>query len=280
MAGAVGVFAVLAIAGPVISSAHGNVGATGTGSVSIVASASGSANVGVVGSGRVSIQPHITGHSATTVSGRGIVKISPKITSKTGLICGTGSVCISPILSGAGMQPSFGTGKIYIRPPMVSAMVYMPPVAASGGLTVNTATGGHGKYTNFSFDGMFRLGTDYYGVNSSGIWKLAGDLDDTAVIPWKAISGVQDFDIRQQKFAHDAYVYLRQVGDVNLRTIVDEQRDVGLYVIEPDGNPGIHRRRIKMAKGVRGTAWQIEISGEGPVIIQQLELIIQQSQRV
>jgi hypothetical protein len=155
--------------------------------------------------------------------------------------------------------------------------------AVSGAVTawvVNLTTGGHSAYSNFTFNSFFRLGDDYYGCHDTlGICKLTGETDNGTAIEWEVVTPVTTFGKRNRKYVYDARVIMRANSDVNLKEIVDEQLSVDNLIAVDDGRNGIHARRIKLPKGVNGTAWQFELSGNGPADISSLDVEPLTSQR-
>lgn len=278
--GAAAIAATLTLSPPVMASGVGNVTVSGTGKIKVAVVTSASGVTCVTGTGRAIFRPKISGSVEVYTVGRGIIRIVPVVSSRSAVVSGRGSFKLDgPQLSGYWIEPSSGVGRIVTRAAMLRGRGTAQVVAPTSAVILNTATGGHGQYTNYPFTDMFRLGSDYYGVNSSGVYRLSGLLDDATEIPWIGTTGVTDFGARQKKYAPDAYIHLRQTKDVNFRTIVDEQKDRGGYVIEPDDNPGLHRRRVKLAKGLSGTDWQISVDGVGSVNIGSVEVIPLASQR-
>jgi hypothetical protein len=118
---------------------------------------------------------------------------------------------------------------------------------------VNLKTGGHAQYT--------------------------GALDGSVPVEGYAVTGVTDFGIPNKKNVPDAFLHMRAGADVELATITDEQLEVGGYTISSDDQAGLHRRRIQLARGIRGTNWQFKVSGSD-FTIKSLEVPPVTSQRV
>lgn len=130
-------------------------------------------------------------------------------------------------------------------------------------LSMNTRTYGISEYSKFNFNSFFNIGSKYYGCCSDGIFELTGDLDGTNQIAQSIIkTGVSDFESQQLKATKDCYVYIRSSGDCTLRLIINEQIDRAGYPVNYDNIDGYHRRRIKVAQGLRGTSWQTEFKNE------------------
>lgn len=122
--------------------------------------------------------------------------------------------------------------------PSLLAILADPAVAAipSGETTawcVNMTTGGHTRYTDFP------------------------DASDTAEIQAEIRVGVTDFGSVAVKYVHDLYAHCRVIdGDLTLDTITDEHVLTEGYYMEARDTAGIVRRRVKLAKGVKGMNWQ------------------------
>lgn len=143
-------------------------------------------------------------------------------------------------------------------------------------LSMNTRTYGISEYSNFNFNSFFNIGSKYYGCCSDGIFELTGDLDWTSQVAQSTIkTGVSDFGSQQLKATKDCYVYIRSSGDNTIRLIINEQTDRAGYPINYDNIDGIHRRRIKVAQGLRGTSWQTEFKNEdgSDFTLKQIDLI-------
>jgi len=129
-------------------------------------------------------------------------------------------------------------------------------------LCMNTKTNGVSTYTKYNFNSLFKIGSDYYGCSTSGLYKLVGDTDAGSEIQATLSTPVQDFDSQKLKAIRDCYAYIRSSGDTNVRLITNEQTDRSGYVLAYDNVDGIHRRRVKVAQGLRGTTWQCIITNE------------------
>lgn len=116
---------------------------------------------------------------------------------------------------------------------------------------VNLATGGHSRYTG-ALDGSLAnvIGTVVTAVNQLG--------SDRA------------------KYVPDLYLHGRIDADLDVSAIIDEQTPRS-YILREDGRQGMHRRRLKLARGLKGTNWQFRVSGtrftlqtiEAPPVVSQ-----------
>lgn len=99
---------------------------------------------------------------------------------------------------------------------------------------INLATGGHSRYEG-ALDGSARVNA--YAVLPSN--QLGSD---------------------RAKYVPDIYVHMRTDGDVEITTLTDEQIERSGYIISDDGRPGLHRRRRKLAGGIKCTNWGFKLS--------------------
>lgn len=227
-----------------------NIGVTTSGVLASPAAFTGTVGIGVTASGAMSAQVVLAGTVSVPITATGTLTVPVKV---------TGSVGISLAVSGT------------IVPYQAIADAVAGAVTA---WVVNTATGGHSTYSNFTFNSFFRLGNDYYGCSdTAGFVRLSGTTDNGTAISWKAKTGITTFDKPRRKYVHDARVTMRADGDVALREITDEEMDVSNALIPDDERNGIHARRVKLPRGVRGTSWQFELSGTGTLAdIKSLEV--------
>ncbi len=118
---------------------------------------------------------------------------------------------------------------------------------------VNLATGGHSRYT--------------------------GPLDGTlSPIQGRVVTPVSQLGSDRAKHVPDLYVHGRLDSDLTVATVTDEQAERS-YTLHEDGRQGLHRRRLKLARGVRGTNWQFIVSGER-FTLSSIEVLPAVSQRV
>lgn len=143
-------------------------------------------------------------------------------------------------------------------------------------LSMNTRTYGISEYSNYNFNSFFNIGSRYFGCSSTGLFEIKGDLDNTENVAQSIIkTGVSDYESQKLKSAKDCYVYIRSSGDNTLRLIVNEQTDRDGYLATYDNIDGFHRRRIKVAQGIKGTSWQLEFKNEcgASFILKQIDII-------
>ena len=102
---------------------------------------------------------------------------------------------------------------------------------------VNLTTGGHSRY----------------------VGALDGSLTD---VVGQVVTAVTQMGVDRAKHVHDLYIHGRLTADLTVTSTTDEQT-AQTYTLQDDGRTGLHRQRLKLARGVRGTDWQFSVSGTG-----------------
>lgn len=124
--------------------------------------------------------------------------------------------------------------------------------------SVDLATGGHSRYTNYPFTSLFRFDNNYYGT-SNGIFLLGGIDDNSSAIDSYAITAAMDFGTRNLKYIHDLYMSARSEGTLSVDLIVDEELTAEDFDFVFCDHTTAHQRRVKLPKGIKGTYWQFKV---------------------
>jgi hypothetical protein len=152
----------------------------------------------------------------------------------------------------------------------------------------NTVTTAHSRYTNYDFDSFFKIGSTHYGINDNGnIYTLTGSKDfvgeeEETEIDAEIVFPIASYDEQALKSCSDAIIYGRADGYIEVQVILDEQQSRTGYIAYFDDRPGIHRRRIKIPKGLQGNVWQWKIKNvDGSWFnINMFEIFVKTLQRV
>jgi len=144
---------------------------------------------------------------------------------------------------------------------------------------VNTATGGHFVYTNYNFNGLMKIGSDYYATSTDGLFKITGTKDLTSIIQWKVTGPLSELGTTNLKALSDMYVHCRATGDITVNLNTDEVKQRDSYLIGQDDSTGLHRRRVKTHKGLRGTHWQVAVEGTSETEVSQVDCRVDQLKR-
>lgn len=138
-------------------------------------------------------------------------------------------------------------------------------LASRDTIVVNTINNAHSRYTGYAFTGFIELHGQYYGVNADGIFELVGDNDFDGDVSFETpieaycVTPITDFDVQEQKSVGDAFVQGRFLGDMEIDLTINEGDTLDGFSIPHDGNDGIHRKRVKLPRGLKGTDWQFKV---------------------
>lgn len=135
---------------------------------------------------------------------------------------------------------------------VVSAQISQPAAEQTRiAYAMNLKTGGVTEFTNFAFRAIGRAYNRYWAVGMDGnLYRMGGDLDDTAPIAWEWESGIEDFGSPGQKGVSAVYVDAIFENGATLLLQTDDARRV--YSHRAAGNYNNHRQhRIPLGKGVR-----------------------------
>ena len=242
-----------------LSASPGIDSGSGTGSLGLSGHGEGGVGVGGSGSGRLRLVARSDGgHVGSGGSGSAVLRLS------TARDLTPGPLGTSAPNAPTGHVPISGDGSAVLL--LSSRRIFSTSSAPAAALSdefeafiINAKTRGHATYENFPFNSLFILNGVCYGVAANGVHRLDGDTDNGTMIEAAITTGVLTFGAIEQKQVSDAYLQLRAYGDMALDVIcVETQRRSG-YIIQNDGNRGLHGRRRKLAKGVEGTSWQFSI---------------------
>ena len=180
---------------------------------------------------------------------------------------------------------------------IVSARLRMPTLrfgAILGGTSsratwsFNTITTAHSRYENYDFNSFFKLGSKYYGVHTNGtIYELTGDVDfgtevTESIIDAEVTFPASQFGEQQNKVCSDAFVYGRSTGEMEVQLKLDEQEERTGFTVTFDDRAGMHRRRVKIPKGLKGNVWQYKLKNiDGSNFdINAFEIFVRSVQRI
>lgn len=127
---------------------------------------------------------------------------------------------------------------------------------------INTRTGAVTEYQNYAFNSMARMGNFYLGADTDGLWRMDGDLDDTAAIPARVRTGYGQFNGSRFASVSEAYIGLNVTdpsGNFFLRILTKDGRDYVFAVTPQDGMT----TKVDTGKGIRSRylAWELATTG-------------------
>lgn len=149
-----------------------------------------------------------------------------------------------------------GVGGVYLTGVLITA----PPMLE--GWAVNCITGGHAAFTNYKFNGMFKLNGKFYSTSEEGLFEITGQEDNGEEIESYVATPLTDFGTMKLKSVPNVYIHMRSDGESQFRLVTDEDTDRSAYVLSYDERGGVHRRRKQLHKGIKGTNWQVEIKNK------------------
>ena len=147
---------------------------------------------------------------------------------------------------------------------------------------INTMNSAHSTYSGFNFNSYFKLANSYYGINATGVWKLTGDLDDTNNIQTEVHTPISSFEKQGMKACCDAIIFGRLQGDMEVITVNDEQEEREGFIVNQDEREGLHRIRVRIPKGLKGSTWQYKLKNvDGSRFsINNFEVFLRELQRI
>lgn len=142
---------------------------------------------------------------------------------------------------------------------MASNMTQVITADSTGSaLVVNLSNMARTEYSNYGFNSFAYFNEKYYGATTSGLYELTGDTDDDTYITSTVRTGSYDFDTSFKKNVPDAYLGLKNDGELRIKTVRDDLDESSLFTITPNGD-SIHNRRVKLPLGSRSRYWGFEL---------------------
>jgi len=195
---------------------------------------------------------------------------------------------LKPVIQGV-----FGSNNTYIlstrlRYPLINITAALTSNLAKQTWVFNTITTAHSRYTNYDFDSYFSLGTKSYGLGTDGaIYEFGynADLDggvNEVPIEASIILPISSFGEQQAKVCSDAFVFARADGDLEVSVVLDEEQEREGFVVLHDDRKGVHRKRVKIPKGLHSNVWQFKIKNTSGCAfsINSFETLLRTIQRI
>lgn len=134
-----------------------------------------------------------------------------------------------------------------------------------GGFTtwaINTRTSAVSEYQNYVFNSISRTGNKFLGADSTGLWELDGELDDTESITTRIKNGIMQLAGSHFTSFKAAYLGLRIRGDARdfvLKLHAGDGREY-VYAVRPSN---MQTTRVNMGKGLRSRYFSFELVTAG-----------------
>lgn len=145
----------------------------------------------------------------------------------------------------------------------------------------NTLTTCLSTYSNFAFNSYFTKGTDIYGIKNDGVFLIGAQYDAGSYIQTEAVTPISSFGKQGAKACSDAFILGRFIGQIEIVVVTDEQREYSCLLTNESEREGLHRLRVKIPKGIKGSVLQYKIRNvDGNFFsINNLEVILRELQR-
>ncbi|MEX2600444.1 MAG: hypothetical protein WD355_02270 [Balneolaceae bacterium] len=168
---------------------------------------------------------------------------------------GTASLTL-PFLTTSFEQTSEGIAEAGLTLPRLYVTAFMDngTTLSTTVWSLNTETFDVSNYVNYGFIGFCKIGSNYYGVKTDGIYLLEGSTDAGSNIVAVFLSGDDDFGTEHNKRMDKAYVGYEADGDIVLTANGKEyplQREIA--------TSGIKNSRVSLAKGIKSRYWNLGI---------------------
>jgi hypothetical protein len=251
---------------------------TGAGTAAVTLNGAGSGNTGIVGAGTGTFNASATGSAAAigsgaitadfTASGVGVLALvgAGTVTASFGAgavasvaLAGYGSASITFSADSVGVLTLVGSGAASVQYTTGYAAVSMSATDTVA-FAVNCRTLMGSEYEHFPFTSLARQGREYYGAIADGIYRLTGPTDAGTPINANLIGAISDFGNRNEKYFPYAHVFLRGEGALSLTLVTDETKPRDYPVTAREGQQGLHTKRCKLARGIKGRSAQLKIS--------------------
>ncbi len=129
--------------------------------------------------------------------------------------------------------------------------------------TYNMQSSGVTRYENYPFNSFAKIGTEYYGLTSTGLYRLGGDTDDGVPIKAKIRLGMTDMGTRKMKRLPEVFMGYTGDGRMVLRVIyVDDKtgEKVGAdYLMKPRPAGSKRESRFEPGKGLVAVDFDFEL---------------------
>ena len=129
--------------------------------------------------------------------------------------------------------------------------------------TYNMQSAGVTRYDNYPFNSFARIGDEYYGLTSTGLYRLGGDTDAGAAIKAKIRLGMTDMGTRKMKRLPEVFMGYTGDGRMVLRVIyVDDKtgEKVGAdYLMKPRPAGSKRESRFEPGKGLVAVDFDFEL---------------------
>jgi len=125
------------------------------------------------------------------------------------------------------------------------------------GWVLNPETFAIWNYDNYNFNSIATLNQQTFLANTSGLFTMEGNLDNTAFIQSRLKTRSYDFGSTNLKQVPDMYIGLSMNGRLIIGVQTDERLEVKYELSLPTEVSDL--QTVKLGKGLRGSSWQFEL---------------------
>lgn len=259
-------------------SASGNVGGLGAANLSLVESYALSARTGAQMRGGLTGAYSVNGTGNTGAIGQARLTLLNAYV-LTARATGEGHGRAEMTLPALGKAPG---GSAWLVGPHLSLQAVAHEVVAVSyeAYAINLTTGAVTHYTNYPFDTILRFGQDFFGVASTGLYRIGGSLDVNQAIDAHVKTFQTKFGSTKMKRVPYVYSSGRSDGGVRVGVTADEGTTYD-YESQWGEVTGATNHRTKVGNGLRGMYYSFDISNiDGSSLeLDSLDVVVAQSER-
>ena len=128
------------------------------------------------------------------------------------------------------------------------------------------------RFDAWNFDQVIRWRNRYYGVKSTGLYLLGGDLDGAAAIAWSLHTGTSNLGSRQMKAVREVFVHGRVGAGLTAQASIGEAADPSYDAIVQAGS-NARATRTEFGRGLEAVYWSFGLADPlgGPADIDSME---------
>jgi len=162
-------------------------------------------------------------------------------------------------LEGAGtlLVGGMATGELRL-PALVSEGLTGAQLTTFAAWVVGAKSFAHTQYSNYPFIALGKVGNQYLGVASDGVYLLSGDADQSAEINVDVRTGFEAFDSDVLKRVLNVYAAMESDEEIEVQLNIDGEDTLRTYPLLRKGHlEGKTRARADGARGLRSRYWQV-----------------------
>lgn len=136
---------------------------------------------------------------------------------------------------------------------------YVSPDGQFTTWSMNTRSGAVTEYTNYAFNSFARIGDDYFGASSTGLYQLIGDTDAGTNIIAELKSGYAQWGNSNFSMFKGMYLGVRGEGEWVIKLITGDGNTYN-YAVSTRNQ---RTTKVHMGKGLRARYWAFDMISSG-----------------